>query len=437
MQDIFSAQYSSKSFIVNNLEDKLTYFTKTITTQDYTLISFELQTDYEDACKDINYVSTRVSFIEMLKDKLLEKMMSDKIFSILTIKIEEISHILSKADEEYFTKEFLLEVELIIGKKLILAEYQPNLFVILFEDLTFKELEEKAKNFHLQISRFLNREKSKHIVSLYAIKIKDIELNPILDKIDKIANNEIDETLSKSKDIKYINNYQDNMNENEIINYMLDSIFLNQTDFKLLNIYNGMCINTSSKIIKKQDDCIYVKIEQLQGAVINIDKKTFLQSSILTKSIQAQLKYINTKEKYAILHKFKILDYNPNERQHGRVSSQKVIPIAIELSGSKTKGVMIDISATSVSIKVKRTRILNNILNKIIGLTFYLDDPREQSGSKKLVEEATVIHESCDKDGYIKIICIFVENSENENLLIDYIFNRQKNIIQHMKDMIL
>ncbi|MBN2781859.1 MAG: PilZ domain-containing protein, partial [Campylobacterales bacterium] len=140
-------------------------------------------------------------------------------------------------------------------------------------------------------------------------------------------------------------------------------------------------------------------------------------------------------DRYAILHKFRFLDYNPNERQHGRVRSDKIVPVAISLIGLKVKGEMIDISATSIAVKIKKTRALNNIINKEVGLTFYVDNPKIRGASVKLKESAVVLHESeADEHGNIKLTCIFNENMHNENILIDYIFNRQKSIIQHIKN---
>ena len=428
-----------KRATVTNLKDDdedVTYFVKSIINNDENLISVEAQPDYEPKCKDLHYISTRVSFVELLKDKLLEKMMSDKLFSILTIKIEAISKLLTKADEEIFRKEFLYEVELILDSKLILSQYDTDLYVVLFEDLSFDELEEKAKNFHLQIANFLSRQVSKYVISLYILNITEIELNPILSLIDGIAQDDADILLSDNENIKYISNYQDNMEEKEMIKYLLESIFINKSKLNLLNIHNGMSINTSSRILKITENSIFVKIEHLQGIVIDMDKKTIIQSPIFTKSIRASLKHINIKDGYAILHKFVILDYNPNERQHGRVNSLRTVPVALSLLGATIKGELVDISATSIAIKIKKTKVFKNILSKDVSLIFYLENSRSLSGSTKLQEIANVVYVSNDDKEFCKIVCLFSENIENEKVLIEYIFNRQKSIILDMKNMV-
>jgi hypothetical protein len=416
--------------------DKWVFFVKSIKSENYTFVSFELNEEYEPTnINNTDHVSTRLTFIELLKDKMLEKMVSDKPLTLLSIKIDSISKSIDKIDEENFRKKLAYEINQIIDNKLIFTQYNTDFYVLMFEGISFEDLKNQAKNYHLQILNFLTREKLKHIASLCAVNILDNDLNPVLTTLDEISDKTIDDELIDEDHIVYINDFQENMEPSDIINYLLDTIYINNNDLKLLNIYDGMSINTSSRIIKKTDDVIYVKVEPIQGFVINIDKSTILQSSVLSKSIKATVKYISVKDKYAILHKFRILDYNPNERQHGRVKSSKIVPIVISLIGLRVKGEMIDISATSIALKVKKTKALNNILNKEIGLIFNVDNPKVRGEYIKLQEYAIVLHESpLDEEGYIKLVCIFNENMQNENILIDYIFNRQKAIIQDIKN---
>jgi hypothetical protein len=226
------------------------------------------------------------------------------------------------------------------------------------------------------------------------------------------------------------------MSDKEIISFLLDSAFVNNTEFKLLNFYKGMCINTVSAILKKTDNEIYVKVEQIQGSVMSIDKKTVLQSTTFTRDIQASVKYIDVREKIAILHNFKILESNANLRKHGRVDFHIRTTVAISLVGSKISGEILDISANSIAIRVKHAKILNNILNKDIGLTFYLPNKISAAGDIKLEETANVIYESCGIDGYLKLVCTLYENSINENIILEYVYERQKNIIKRMREMI-
>jgi len=423
-----------KRFISTEISKDSTFFIKSIRSENYTLISFELNNDYEPKQDALNYISGRLTYIEFLKDKVLEKMVADKLLSILTLDISEITNIFSEKDEEIFVKNFLHEVELIIDSKLILAQYDSYMYVVLFEDIDFYKMQKKAQNYYLQILNFLNKQKLEFDVHIYGINIVDPELDPILKTLDAIVKNDVENAPLDSSDIEYINDFQKNMDAKDTISYLLDSIYENKNDLKLLNIYDGMSITTSSKILKKKEEMVYVKVEELQSYIMDMDKTTILQSSVLTKSIKANVKYIHNKEKYAILYKFRMLDYNPNERLHGRVKSAKLIPVVISLIGSRVKGELIDISAKSIALKVKKSKAMKNILNKEIDLIFYIDNIREKGASIKIEEPAVVVYESeQSEDGYVKLVCIFNEDMESEGIIIDYIFNRQKNIIQNIK----
>ena len=423
-----------KRFISTEISKDSTFFIKSIRSGNYTLVSFELNNDYEPKQENQNYISGRLTYIEFLKDKVLEKMVADKLLSILTIDISEASNKFSPKDEEIFIKNFLHEVEMIIDSKLILAQYDADLYVVLFEDISFIQMQKKAQNYYLQILNFLNKQNLDIDAHIYAVNITDPELDPILKTLDAISENDFDNIPLDPSDVEYINDFQKNMDQEAKIHYLLESIYENKNDLKLLNIYDGMSITTSSKILKKTDELLYVRVEELQSYVMDMDKTTILQSSVLTKSVKANVKYICQKEKYAILYKFRMLDYNPNERLHGRVKSAKLIPVVISLTGSRVKGELIDISAKSIALKVKKTKAMKNILNQEIDLIFYIENIRDKGASIKIEESVIVIYESEPmEDGSVKLVCLFDEDMENEGVIIDYVFNRQKSIIQSIK----
>ena len=423
-----------KRFISTKISKDSTFFIKSIRSGDYTIISFELNHDYETNANDNNYISGRTTYIEFLKDKILEKMVADKLLSILTIDISDMKDKFSEKDKEATIKKFIYEVKLIIDSKLILAQYSPNLYVVLFENIDFLKMQKKAQNYYLQILNFLNKEKMNFDINIYAINIVDAELKPILKTLDAISENKINKIAIDSSDLEYINNFQINMDAQDKISYLLDSIYENGNDLKLLNIYDGMSIATSSGILKKTKELVYVKVEELQSYIMDIDQTTILQSSVLTKSIKANVKYICHKKHYAILYKFRMLDYNPNERLHGRVKSAKLIPVVISMTGSRVKGELIDISAKSIALKIKKSKAMKYILNKEIDLIFYIENVRDKGTSIKIEESVLVVYESEElEDGYVKLICLFDEDMENEGIIIDYIFNRQKTIIQNIK----
>jgi uncharacterized protein YeeX (DUF496 family) len=163
---------SIKKMVIKNLQENETYFVKSVTNSNETLISFEAHKEYESSCGELSYVSNRISFVELLKDKLIEKIIATKAFSLITIHIKNLKNIgksTDKAELASFLKEFLLEVELILGQKSMLAQYDSDLYIACFENIHFHTIQEKAKNFHLQISKFITKQNFKPILSLHAL----------------------------------------------------------------------------------------------------------------------------------------------------------------------------------------------------------------------------------------------------------------------------
>jgi len=440
VKKFFMDDEAVKRFISTEISKDSVFFIKSIRSGEYTLISFELNNDYEAREDERNYISGRLTYLEFLKDKILEKIVSNKLLSMLTLDVYDIVYEFSQQHRELFIKNFLYEVELIIDSKLILAEYAPDMYVILFEDIDFIKMQKKSQNYYLQIINFLNKQDidtdEEIDIDLYAINITGLELKPILKVLNSIEDKNVEYAHLNPNDVVYINDFQKKMKLKERINYLLNSIYENENenDLKLLNIYQGMSITTSSKILKKTKELLYVKVEEVQSYLIHFDQSVILQSSVLTKSIKANVKYICNKEKYAILHNFRMLDYNPTERLHGRVKSAKSILVAISLPGSRVKSELIDISAKSIALKVKKSKLMRNILNHEVELIFEIDDIMRKGSYIRIEENAVVVYESePSEDGYVQLICIFQEDMKNEAAIINYIFNRQKTIIQNIK----
>ncbi len=436
LENLLSNQEGVQQDINKKLDENTTYFLKSIANDDECYISLDNQEDYEKKCPEFSYLSTRLTFIEKLKDNLIESSISGVNCSLITIKlnnINEISQNITRSEVENFRKDMLFEIELILDDKLILSQYDTNCFVAMFKDIEFDSLCSKASNFHLQIARFLNKQNFKTELSVYAFDIKEMDLNSIINTLNNIYKNKVTKKETEKDNLKYIDNYRDKMSEEEIISYLLESAYVNHTKIELVNLYKGMNISSSSEILKKTGDSVYIIFKPVQGAVMSMMKSVVLKSSIFSKDIRANVKYINLREQIAILENFKVLDYDINSRQHGRVSFAKKTMAAISLIGTKVSAEIIDISVYSISFKVKKTKFLENILNKDIGVTFYIPSETSQTGLIKIEESATVIHQSCDVDSNYKLVCIFEENRVNEDILVEYVYKRQMNIISEMK----
>lgn len=411
-------KYTLRSVTLNNEDEKLIYFNRITNKQN----------------SELSFIHSRLSFIELLKDKIIEKSISQKSFSIITIQIENIqklSNELSEVDLETLMKDFLLQVEILLEKNLILSQYDSDYYVTLFEDVEFEILKNKAQTFHSKITDYLKKYKYVPIIGIHVYELQNEDLNDVLEVLKHIHLNSLSLDILKKLKIKYINDIENSMSEEEAIHTLLDTTYRNSLEFKLLNIYNGLVINTASKIINKKDKSIYVTFELLQGVVLKEEGQTVLQSSNFIKDIKANVKFVSMDKKVAILGDFIFLNSNANARKHSRVTTSTKIVVSIGVSGATISGEILDISVNSIAVKVNYAKILQSIKNQDVILSFVL--PSKKGGDENTFKiKAKAVFNTCDGSS-CKIVTELYKDESNEAMLMEYVYNRQKELILELK----
>ncbi len=440
LDELLSSDMIMQKSIVNDANRGIEFHVQstTINTQNDKLLLFEPYISRESSPLKLSFIANRLSFIEMLKDKIIEKSISQKPLSIITIEIENIQKLQIDLNEEALQeliKELLLQVEVILDKKLILAQYNKDFYVSLFEDIPFEKLQEKAQIFHTQLIKIFEEKKFSPMVGVYAFDISELELNKVLGTLKNILDKSLSQKEINNGTLKYINSVDEHMNSDEAIMVLLESAFTNRVEFKLFNIYKGLCINTSSKILKMKDDLVYVKFEQLQGIVMKHEGETILQSSNFSKDIRAKVKYVNLEKRVAILENFEFSKSNANERQYSRVSSSTRTPVVLSHLSGTVNGEILDISVKSIAIKTKNTRVLKNIQDAEITLSFVLPTHTNEDGFVRLVLKAKTTFINCRDDGECKVVCDLLKDDVSESILMEYVYHRQKEIIVEVKKM--
>lgn len=383
---------------------------------------------------DVDFIKNRIYFIEVLKEKILEKSISDSKLGIITIQMENISKLRDDWNEyeiEEAIHDLLLEVNGLIQSYDLLAQYDNGLYLILFEGLDFEAIKSKALTIQNHILRYIENKKIKPIAGLYAIDINNLELNQALEVISKLSRAEVSAEDINAQVLHKIINVNEDMNDREVIDILLQAVFTNKSPIKLINIYKGLCINTPSVILKTTEDEVDVSFQQLQGTVMNFEKSTVIQSSSFSKDIVADVVYINIKKKFARLNNFRFAHGSANSRKYSRVTCSQRTPITILHDKGTLNGSILDISMNSIAVK---TRLYDNIESlelSIVTLNFTLPD-NSADGYVKLSLEAEVKFIMCDKD-YCKVIVNLYENQASESILMEYVYNRQKEIIVELK----
>jgi len=398
-------------------------------------IFLELLKEHVSSEDELSFVSNRISFIEVVKEKFIEQSISSKKISFMTIQIENLKSLQndwSKVEVEGFLKDFLFEVDKIVDKKIILAQYDSDFYIVIFEDITLELLKSKADNFQHKISGFLSEQQFNPFIDIYAFDTTTLDLNDILSTLGKISNKSITQKDIAKDKLIYIGNAHDKMDEQESIKHLLREVYTNSIQIKLLNIYKGLCINTSATIVKYNEDGVYIKFEHFQGIVMKLEKETVLQSSSFSQDIKAKVKFINLEKKIALVEGFSFVNGNANARKYSRVSCSARTPIIISQFGATLSGEILDISISSIAVQLKYAKLVDHIRADTVMLSFVLPNRNSLEGSVKISVESKVILSTC-KDGICKIVCELLKDDVNESILMEYVYNRQKEIIVEVK----
>lgn len=417
----------SKTYSINSISSKLS-------SQKYIFVQELMKKEHQKE-SSVDFIKNRIYFIEVLKEKLLEKNFSSNIYSIITISIENmttLSKFWSEYEIEMALRDLLLQVELNIDAHTLLAQYNNNFYITLFEGLDFEATKQKAEAIQKHIATYSSKEKIKPIIGLHVFDVNSYELNDALKIISDIANESISTKDIEAQKIYRIIDLGSTLCEEKAIDLLLQAAFTNKTPLKLLNIYKGLCINTSSLIVKKTPEEIYVSFEQLQGTVMNFEKKSVIQSACFAKDIEADVKLIDLKKRVALLRNFKFANGSANARKYSRVASSQRIPVSVVSSKGSLNGEILDISMNSIALKTRLFKQIEELNSKDVELRFTLPIKSSQEGYMKLSLDAKVAFTKCSEE-FCKIVVDLEEDQAHESILMEYVYNRQKEIIVELK----
>ncbi len=381
----------------------------------------------------VDLISSRINFVELLKEKLLQKDIVNNGFDAITINIqnfEKLQNELAVLPLEELLIDLLGFIKSILEKKVIFSEIAINFYVILFEGMNDEEINNLANNINAQIINYISSQMYKPLIDMYTMNLNSLDLSEILSTFNNIMKADLSQEEQNSIKIKHISKLESIIDEKSL----LEDAFKYSSEIKLLNIYHGLVINTPSKILSIAKDTITIRFEALQGVVINLDKRTILQSPVFLHDIEARVKKIDLARRIVMLEKFKFLDTNINARRYSRVTTSNKTPISLLVNGASLNGYILDLSIKSIAIYTKYIPLIDTIQNENVSLGFNMPNPKAELGFSRLNVEGkvtAVIMESTQDT--CKIICDIEEYNTHDSLLIQYIYDRQKELILELK----
>lgn len=385
--------------------------------------------------ESLSFMSSRVSFMELLKEKLLQNTIVRQELSVVTIGIKNLKNLqkeLSSVELESSLNDLLHFVNTLFIDKLMFSQFEMDFYVLLYKGTGFDELNTITDTLYNKVIAYISNMKYKPLLEVFTSNINSLEFSEVLSTLETIKMSSLSHAQKSSSHIKHISQTQSVINEIALLN----EVYENDISIKALNTYKGLVVNTASKIINVVNNNFYIQFESLQGVVMNIEKKTVLQSSIFTDDIEADIKKIDLKQKIAVLENFRFLKVNANARKYVRVTASRKIPIAILHNGVSLTGGILDLSIKSIAIQIRFQEKMDMLNFSRVKVVFNVPSSREELGYVKLSLGAKVIVVTgADKNNNCKIVCDLDEESNNDSNLLEYVYERQKELIVEIKKM--
>ena len=389
---------------------------------------------------DHNSCSTilnRFDFVDKLKDKLAQQSISQKPISLIFLNISN----LDKLNTSFTNITLYESLKRLLSKVFQhkedaqdIAQWSPNLYILLCENCNFEESCEQTRFLHQELVHFSLEEKVSPIIISSTLSSEKHSLNDLLTYIEKInTQNLLSSDIEKLHyhEIGYLENIADTK---EQINYLMRNCINNKIPIKLLNIYKGLCINTQSYVIKYSDDTYHLHCENLQGYAMQLEGETVLQAPNFPKDIKAEVTLVDIKKGFVIIKNLNFMPYSANNRQHTRVQTTIRTPILIRYAQkSSAQGEIIDISINSIAIRCNNKLMKHELLNQPVRLNFSLPSEEGENGYVIMDITAKVTYVSESEDHTKVVVMLGALKKPYDDYLLSYMYSRQKELILEIR----
>ncbi|AHJ12923.1 PilZ domain-containing protein [Sulfurospirillum multivorans] len=398
-----------------------------------TLINY----DPESETKNCSSILNRFDFVDKLKDRLAQQSVTQAPISLVFINIsnlDKLSKTFTSTTLYDAFKNLMLKLFQLKEENQDVIQWSPNLYILMGEERSFEHACEQTKHLQQELIRATINEKITPIILTSAFHVESDDLNVVIDYIEKINTKTLlphDIEKIKYFELEYLDNV---IEEQEQIAYLMHNCVNNKIPIKLLNIYKGLCINTISFIQKMAEDSYQMSCENLQGYAMQIEKETVLQAPNFPKDIKAEVSLVDIKRSFVVIRNLSFMPSSANSRQHTRVQTSIRTPVLIKYAQrSSAQGDILDISVTSIAMKVGKSFREEEMLNQKVRLNFSLPNEEGENGYVIMDIEAKVTYIS-QKDDATKIVVLLGNLPKPyDDYLLRYMYNRQKELIFEIK----
>ncbi|ACZ12302.1 pilus biosynthesis protein PilZ [Sulfurospirillum deleyianum] len=388
--------------------------------------------------KDCSFMLNRFDFVDQLKDRLAQQSVTQTEIALTFILIsnsEKLSKNFSGSALHETLKRVLNLLFDLTEEDQALVQWSPNLYLIMSEKRHFEHVCKQAKHIQKELINTPFHPQIKPVIVTSAMEIDAIDLSQSIEIIEKINT----QTLVPH-DVEHIAYYEvaylDNiLDEGEQIAYLMHHAIQNKLPIKLLNIYKGLCINTTSTVLKMSNNTYHISCENLQGYAMQLEGETVLQASNFPKDIRAEVAFLDIKKSFAIIKNLSFLPNSANSRQHTRVQTSFRTPIVIKYAKrSSAQGDILDISVNSIAMKIKKLFREEELKESKVHLNFSLPNDTGEYGYVIMDIDAKVTHISQLDEDHTKVVVLLDDLPKPyDEYLLHYMYARQKELILEIR----
>ena len=380
---------------------------------------------------------SRVEFIDRLKDRMAQRSEETKL-TIIMGRIDNFDAVTQAAgwlEANAILKRFIEEAQKLFDPVDAVGIWHKNMPIALFDGPEPEELKRRLKRFVAEMKLFDFGANVTLSVEFTLVEVANDDLNGLITLIEKEYEGELSVRETKAFPLYKTGSNEARPDEGQLLRQFFTNIMANGLPVKLMNLYKGLPISSPTKILKMEEEKIVVTAEKLQKYVMETERKVVFQSPHLPGDVEAEVHLIDPRRPLAIVKNPKMLHTSINNRKHTRVAVTSRLPIALKEGKRQYTGYIYDLSVNSIALRFNAGKFAENELKgKEVRAAFRLPWENEE-GFVNIETEAKVLFNR-DEGEHHKVVLILEPDDVIESYLFDYIYKRQKELIQEIKNRI-
>ena len=198
-------------------------------------------------------------------------------------------------------------------------------------------------------------------------------------------------------------------------------------DLQLLNYYNELPVSYPASVISVEDDSVELSVHEHQAVIIKHDKGTLVKSEHFHKElgVHCHAIYVNTVKKTVVLQNFAYAQIRAERREAVRVKVHRPVDVVFSNENCTLTGSIIDISGNGLSIHTDTVPAAD--LCQLGHLNFTLL-------AHPLSVPGTLVNTTPDENDGNVVVFRMTPSRQIDNVIGQFIYHRQVEIIQELKD---